>query len=626
MKRRVVLSTINIDARRYSLSVEFLAARILDDPLLSRNIRLFKKTFPERTPSQDIVARILRIAPDLIGFSCYVWNMTATLEIAAKIKAERPNAVIVLGGPETAGRVDKSLEAHPAIDAVVMGEGEETFAEMLGMWLEHGELTPVPGAAVRHRGRVDVGPPRPMIRELDTLPSPYEHLNASSFRIPGMQENSVPPVQTLRGCNRGCQYCYYGKNFPKVRYFSPDRISRDLDRIKACGEGIVNLIDPNFFCNPDHAGTVIRLLAEKGLRFQVEANADDLRKKNVGLLIDSTCYQINVGLQSVNPGTLKRCGRPFHRDRFEANLNQLTERAPHIPLEMDIIYGLPGDTVDDFLRTLDYAFTLPVRRIHVFRLLALPGTPFHERPEKWGIEFDPAPPHRVRKTCSFFFEDEKQIPIGNSLDYWFSSNIQCSILRFLLEKAASPPSKFLTRFIAWDAGRKRMLHGEEGRLKETRLSDLRYMLSGAREIFPGVLSEMELDYVEEWFSFNQCLLRLLRPRQEAGNADAAAMEWGLWRVSNRHVVRRFRINPPSPYAVEPEQPKPNAERFLIRKNHYNRVQIYGITGAMEGFLDYFARPRLLESYLAAPNGESPTVRRALISYARENGFIGPASS
>ncbi len=131
MKRRVTLATINADSRRLSLSIEFLAARIYSDYKLRRKICLIKKAYPAPTSPEKIIHQTLSRSPHLIGFSCYVWNMEAILELASEIKENLPETLIVIGGPETAGLEEKILQEYPCINGVVVGEGEETFARWL---------------------------------------------------------------------------------------------------------------------------------------------------------------------------------------------------------------------------------------------------------------------------------------------------------------------------------------------------------------------------------------------------------------------------------------------------------------------------------------------------------------
>lgn len=629
MKRRVVLSSINVDFRRYSLSVEFLAAKILADPQLRRKIRLIKKTYPYQTPRKKIFKQIVAQSPHLVGFSCYIWNITQILQLAKDIKNDSPKTLVVLGGPEMAGMAGNILKEHPFIDGVVMGEGEETFARMMAGWLENDKLAPVPGAAVRQEGRICTGPTRPLIDEMDKIPSPYQCLKPSSFRIPGMDANSTPPLQTLRGCNKGCLYCYYGKSFPSVRFFSLDRVNSDLEKIKEAGEKTVGLIDPNFFCNHDHAEGVIRLLSGKGLEFQVEANAEDMNEKVIDLLVASSCYQVNIGLQSANPAALKLCGRPYDMELFETNLRLLAQKAPDIAIELDLIYGLPGDTLEGFLNSLDFAFSLPADVVHFFRLLALHGTPFYEQPERWGIRFDPNPPRRVIKTCSFFYEDKNQVPLANCMTYWFSSTALMAVLRYFLNKSSDPPSQFFTLLIAGDRKRKKLIGTAEvnSRLKPSRLSDFRYILSLVKQIYPDVFPDRELEFIEEWFKLKRCLDKLEKKSYpKKSDREISKKEGTLWMRSNKHVTGRFRLSPRNNIKVLAPKPlQGKAEQYLIQRDPKGGIVCYEIPEEMETLLKFFGRAKTIESYLTAHVGVPLIKRHAFIMFARENGFIQPVA-
>jgi radical SAM superfamily enzyme YgiQ (UPF0313 family) len=298
----------------------------------------------------------------LIGFSCYVWNIKKILVLASAIKKNLPQTLIILGGPETAGLDRKILGEYSYIDGVVTSEGEEIFKQVLTGWLQKDKLNPIPGISIRQENRLYIGPACLPIKNLNKIPSPYDYLKSLNFK-------TFTPLQTLRGCNRKCLYCYCGKNFSTVRFFSLERIEEDLEKIKKNGGKGISIIDPNFFCHYDHAAGVIRILSEKEMRFQVEVNAEDLNEKAIDLLADSTCVQVNFGLQSSNPATLKLCGRNPNLERFENNIRKLAEKSSNINLYMDIIYGLPGDTFTDFLNSIDFAFSLPVEIIVKLNLI-----------------------------------------------------------------------------------------------------------------------------------------------------------------------------------------------------------------------------------------------------------------
>jgi radical SAM superfamily enzyme YgiQ (UPF0313 family) len=617
MKRRILLATINADLGRFSLSIEFLAAKILNDPGLNRKIRLIKKSFPSNTSRTKIYHQIIRYSPHLIGFSCYVWNLTNILELASSIRNVLPRTLIVLGGPATAGIGERILEKYTCLDAVVAGEGEETFSQMIIGWLENERLDPIPGTIARQGKRVVAGPPRPPTKNLSKLPSPYDALKITA-------QNGVfeLPFQTMRGCTRNCFYCYYGKNLPTIRLFSLKQIRNNLEKIRQAGFRSIGIIDPNLFCYQEHAKNIIRIISSKGLRFQAEANAEDLNDEAIELLAKSTCYQINIGLQSCNPLTLKLCGRSFNLKQFENNVRQLAKKAPDITLQIDLIYGLPGDTLDDFMNTLDFAFSLPIEGIHFFPLQALPGTPLFERPEKWGIRYNPNPPHMVYKSSTSFYEDKRQVPLSNCLLYWLSSAISRRALRYILDKIPHLPSQFFIRLIAWDRnGEKKFTDPKP--INSFTLKKFHYLLSGVKHIYPGVFSAWEYDFIGEWARFKRYLERVEK-KSCPGRYDLkiSQKEGILWKRSNNHLIGFFRLGAKfSPGVLKPEPLKENLKRMLILKDFKGNIQCNEIPEGMENLLKLFGRPRTLESYLTAQGKESIYKRHAFLLYAREKGLI-----
>jgi hypothetical protein len=395
-----------------------------------------------------------------------------------------------------------------------------------------------------------------------------------------------------------------------------------LEKIKKAGFRSIGVIDPNLFNYQDHAKKIIRLISGNGLRFQAEANAEDLNDEIIDLLAKSTCYQINIGLQSCNLLTLKLCGRSFDLKLFERNVRQLAKKAPDITIQIDLIYGLPGDIIDDFLKTLDFAFSLPIEGIHFFHLQALPGTPLYEQPGKWGIRYNPSPPHMVYKSGTSFYEDKRREPLSNCLLYWLSSTISRGVLRYILDKVPDTPSQFFIRFIAWDQNRKKIFTDPKP-VNSFTLEKLHYLLSGVKHLYPGVFSAWEYDFIGEWARFKRCLERVEKKScQKKSDLKISQKERVLWKRSNNHLISLFRFGAEfSPGILKPKPLKENTKRILMLKDFKGNISCYEIPEGMENLLKFFGKPKTLESYLTAQGKESIYKRHAFLLYAREKGLI-----
>lgn len=340
-----------------------------------------------------VVRAIARRAPAILGFSCYCWNIGRSLFIAERVKRLRPNTKIVLGGPEATERANDLLERHPWIDAVVRGEGEESFSELVDDVLSNKNTPPPPGCLVRVGGELIDGGARDPVKEPGRFPSPY--LRGYLDPLPYGSLN----IETVRGCTFRCDYCYYPKGIRELRSFPVDRIRAEVQMAAFSGVRRGYLMDPVFNL-PDRIEEVCLAVAEanvdRRIEFQTEVRAELIDRNAVSLLRRANIGSVEVGLQSTNIAALRGVHRGFSSDHFASAVSMMA--AAGISVHVGIIIGLPGDGFADMDDTLDYALGLPVAGVHCFLLQVLPGTALFRRAAELGIEFDPEPPYFVRRT------------------------------------------------------------------------------------------------------------------------------------------------------------------------------------------------------------------------------------
>ena len=352
---------------------------------------------PQEIMSYGGDARIIRWlegeAPDLIGFGAAVWNLERTLYLCRELKRRLPETFLVLGGPEVTGDNDYLLE-QGGFDAGVVGEGEETFVALLDALLHGRSLGAVPGLLLREGKSWALTHPRALVGRLDSIPSPY---------LAGILEpsflNSVF-LETVRGCPYRCAYCYYHKSYPRVRTFPLDRVKAELRWAVERGVKEVTIIDPCFARRP-HLREFLEMMAEvnSGGRFRVqcELNAEDLDGDLVQLLARAGVNSVEVGLQTTNPRALDLIHRRFSPEEFLMGVKLLREAA--IRAVVDIIVGLPGDTLDDVTRSVDFLVANQAfDDLKLYPLSVLPGTELRQRASDLGLRYRVEPPYYVLET------------------------------------------------------------------------------------------------------------------------------------------------------------------------------------------------------------------------------------
>jgi radical SAM superfamily enzyme YgiQ (UPF0313 family) len=399
---RVMLCAFNVHGY-HSLALGYLKSYALRDPLLRDNadIEIIDFSAEANNPRQ-VLYYLARMRPDVVGFSCYCWGMNHIVEVCAQLRSVLPKATVILGGPEAAPIGEAWLMRLPGVDAVIKGEGEATFADLLDALVKQRNLREVAGLVFREGDHLCLTPPRPLIEDLNEIPSPY---------LTGVlpPREGVTYLETFRGCPFRCAYCYEGKNFPKLRYFSPERTRAEVEWLAA--SGLVHefsFVDSVFNLRPNKTAELAEIIATAGRGrcrlHTIEVVAETITEKTIAALKQAGVSSVEMGPQTVNPDTLKNVHRFHNPERFGKALKLLREAG--IRSLCDLIVGLPGD---DFFKVLNSARTVFAHRPDrvVFSILhVLPGTVLWEQGgEKFGLSFDPRPPHIALGCRSFPFEE-----------------------------------------------------------------------------------------------------------------------------------------------------------------------------------------------------------------------------
>jgi len=351
--------------------------------------------------------RVLGLAPDVLGISVTCWNARAAYDVCRIVGSVRPECAIVLGGPEVGPIAADVLAAHPEVRAVVRGEGEITFAELLGELARGGKVWRVDGLTVRQGDGIVVTQDRALVSDLDDLPSPY---------LTGVMQpvDGGAYLETYRGCPHDCAYCFEGKGYGRVRSFGDERIASEIDLV-AGSPGIrsFSFIDPVFNLTSARLEKVAGLLAPhaaRGVRLHtIEVDVERIDEAAATLLRQAGVASVETGPQTIGAAALRTCHRPFDAERFAAGVAAL--KAAGISCECDLIVGLPGDDAYDFLAGLRFCLDLDPGKVQSSTLHVLPGTELWDRALEFGIEYDREPPHEVIATPDVSFRDLRRTEV-----------------------------------------------------------------------------------------------------------------------------------------------------------------------------------------------------------------------
>lgn len=366
-----------------------------------------------------LVEAILAREPWLVGFTCYLWNIDRSLWVAQRLKQRRPDVRVLLGGPEVTADNTWVL-AHPAVDFASIGEGEQTFAELLAAFRDTGgptgpidglfvaessgakpqaagggpDLSPGALAALQVRPTVALPRFRQPLPRLDEISSPY------LAGILDAADEEMLLLETIRGCVFKCKFCYYPKSYDSLYFLSREKIIANLRHARERGAREVVLLDPTLNQRQDF-DEFLRLLAAEnpGRQFTYfgELRAEGITSVTAGLLREANFTEVEIGLQSIDPLAQELMDRKNHLRAFERGGRALLDAG--IKVKVDLIIGLPGDTVDSVRRSVRYLRDSGLySSVQVFNLAILPGTAFRQEAEQLGLKFSPRTPYYVLST------------------------------------------------------------------------------------------------------------------------------------------------------------------------------------------------------------------------------------
>lgn len=351
--------------------------------------------------------RVLGLQADVLAISVTCWNARNVYEVCRIVGAVRPECVIVLGGPEVGPIAEDVLATHPEVHAVVRGEGEITFAALLAELAGSGTAWRVDGLSVRKGDEIVSTPDRALIGNLDDIPSPY---------LTGLLEptDGGAYLETYRGCPHRCAYCFEGKGYGRIRSFSDERIKAEIDHVASVpGVRSFSFIDPVFNLTDARLSKLAAWMEPHALRgvhlHTIEVDIERIDSETAGLLRRAGVASVETGPQTIGASALEACARSFDREKFVAGVTALRDHG--ISVECDLIVGLPGDDVYDFIAGLRFCFSLDPGIVQSSTLHVLPGTAVWERALEFGIEFDREPPHEVIATPKVGFRDLRRAEV-----------------------------------------------------------------------------------------------------------------------------------------------------------------------------------------------------------------------
>ncbi|WP_128896177.1 B12-binding domain-containing radical SAM protein [Longirhabdus pacifica] len=444
---KVVVTTLNAKYIHMSLALRYLQSYCQQD----FDMEIAEYTIKD--PAMNVVSDLYKKEADVIGFSCYIWNMQETITLIKMLKKISPQTKIVLGGPEVSYDTAEWMEKIPEVDFIVMGEGEETFHHLLSEIKGEQKYHFVFGIAYRtgqEGEEIAVNPPRQKLA-LDDIPSPHR----SPLDVPQLQ-NRVVYFETSRGCPFSCQFCLSSIEVG-VRYFSMERTKQDILYLIASGAKLIKFVDRTFNIKRDYALEVFEFLIEnhQGCVFQFEITADIMRPEVLNYLAEHAppgIFRFEIGVQSTNDATNDIIQRRQNFDKLSRTVTTI-KNSEKIDQHLDLIAGLPEEDYATFRKTFNDVFALRPEELQLGFLKMLRGTGLRHNAEKYGYRYMDTPPYEMLSNDKMPFSDIVRIKqVEDILEKYWNAHRLDHTVEYLIQHVFESPFDFFQQFGAyWEA-------------------------------------------------------------------------------------------------------------------------------------------------------------------------------
>lgn len=390
----ILLTTLNAKFIHSNLALRTLKAYCRKE---YPNINIMEHTIND--PLEQVVSDLVEKEPNVLCFSCYIWNIRQTLDVIDTVKKVVPDCIIVLGGPEVTYDGVDLMQENKLIDYIVSGEGERTFKELLDCIVQNREPAQVKGLVWRSNGQVIYNGNRPPL-VLDDIPFAYED---------GFQDlkNKIIYYETSRGCPFNCQYCL-SSTTGKVRFLSLKRVKKELAFFIRSGARQVKLVDRTFNCNPARAKEIFRYLIDLGgkTNFHFEMAGDLIDDEMLDILSQAPVglFQFEIGIQSTKQDTLEAIKRKTDLDKIASAVVNII-KMDNIHVHLDLIAGLPEEDISSMIQSINKVMQLSPHRLQLGFLKLLKGSGLREEEEKYKYRYTSYPPYEVLSNHVLSYKD-----------------------------------------------------------------------------------------------------------------------------------------------------------------------------------------------------------------------------
>ena len=386
------------------------------------------KEYTINQQKDDIMRDIYLEHPDVVCVSCYIWNISFVKELMADLAKILPDADFWAGGPEVSYDAEKFLTENSEFKGVMVGEGEETFKELAGYYVEKNpqDLKDMTGICYRDGDQIIHNGWR-QIMDLSSIPFIYKDL--SEFK------NRIIYYESSRGCPFSCSYCLSSID-KKLRFRDTETVKKELQFFIDNKVPQVKFVDRTFNCKHDHAMAIWKYINEHDngvTNFHFEISADLLREEELQEMstMRPGLIQLEIGVQSTNPDTIKAIHRTMDFEKLKGIVDRIHSFG-NIHQHLDLIAGLPYEDYDSFRHSFNDVYALKPQQLQLGFLKVLKGSHMMEMCREYGIVYKTQEPYEVLSTKWLDYDHVLKLKtVENMVEVYYNSGQFQNTLEYL---------------------------------------------------------------------------------------------------------------------------------------------------------------------------------------------------
>lgn len=480
------------------------------------------KEYTINQQKDDIMRDIYLEHPDVVCVSCYIWNLSFVKELMADLIKILPGADFWVGGPEVSYDAEKFLTENSEFKGVMVGEGEETFKELAGYYVEKNpqNLKDMTGICYRDKDQIIHNGWR-QIMDLSSIPFIYKDL--SEFK------NRIIYYESSRGCPFSCSYCLSSID-KKLRFRDTETVKKELQFFIDNKVPQVKFVDRTFNCKHDHAMAIWKYINEHDngvTNFHFEISADLLREEELQEMstMRPGLIQLEIGVQSTNPDTIKAIHRTMDFEKLKGIVDRIHSFG-NIHQHLDLIAGLPYEDYDSFRHSFNDVYALKPQQLQLGFLKVLKGSHMMEMCKEYGIVYKTQEPYEVLSTKWLDYDHVLKLKtVENMVEVYYNSGQFQNTLEYL-------ENFFQDAFSIYERLGSFYMEKGYGDVSHTRMRRYEILLEFLEDV-----PEISMDQVKDQMVYDLYLRENLKSRPGFAR-DQKPFERQIWDFRKREKVAK----------------------------------------------------------------------------------------